>query len=87
MRDPNEKSAEAFQHRLSRRKFLRGAGVVMALPWLESVPVWGEETVTKAGDPAAAPKRLAVPFMANGVNPKYWTSSTRPRPASASTRA
>ena len=26
---------------LSRRIFLRGAGVMMALPWLESVPVWG----------------------------------------------
>ncbi len=75
MRDPNEKSAAAFQHRISRRKFLRGAGVVMALPWLESLPVWGADTVTKAGVPAAAPKRLAVMFMANGVNQKYWTAS------------
>ena len=40
---------------LSRRRFLRGTGVVMALPWLESLPVWGAE-------PTAArprPKRLA----------------------------
>ena len=29
------------RHRASRRTFLRGAGVTMALPWLESVPVWG----------------------------------------------
>ena len=28
---------------LSRRRFLYGAGVVMSLPWLESVPVWGAE--------------------------------------------
>ena len=75
MRDPNEKSAAAFDYRVSRRRFLRGAGVVMALPWLESLPVWGADTVTKAGVPAAAPKRLAVMFMANGVNPKYWTAS------------
>ena len=27
--------------RASRRTFLRGVGVTMALPWLESVPVWG----------------------------------------------
>jgi uncharacterized protein DUF1552 len=59
----------------SRRRFLRGAGVVMALPWLESLPVWGAEPLTKQGLPAAAPKRLAVLFMANGINQKYWTAS------------
>jgi hypothetical protein len=60
---------------LSRRRLLRGAGVVMALPWLESIPVWGAEPLTKAGVPAAIPKRLAVLFMANGINQKYWTAS------------
>lgn len=59
---------------ISRRRFLRGAGVVMALPWLESIPVWGADTMTSAGDPAATPKRLAVLFMANGVNPNHWTA-------------
>jgi hypothetical protein len=53
---------------LSRRRFLRGTGVVMALPWLESLPVWGAERMA-AGD---APKRLAILFMANGVNPDLW---------------
>ena len=52
---------------LSRRRFLRGAGVVMALPWLESVPS-GAPTPTAR----AAPKRLAVLFMGNGVNPDHW---------------
>jgi hypothetical protein len=47
----------------------------MALPWLESVPVWGAEPLTKAGEPAATPRRLAVLFMANGVNQKYWTAT------------
>jgi hypothetical protein len=47
----------------------------MALPWLESLPVWGQQTVTKVGDAVAPPKRLAVLFMANGVNPKYWTAT------------
>jgi hypothetical protein len=60
---------------MSRRRLLRGAGVVMALPWLESIPVWGAEPLTKAGVPAAVPKRLAVLFMANGINQKYWTAS------------
>lgn len=60
---------------ISRRRLLRGAGVVMALPWLESIPVWGAEPLTKGGVPAATPRRLAVLFMANGVNQKYWTAS------------
>src|SRR5262245_7186511 len=50
---------------ISRRMFLRGAGVTMALPWLESVPVWG-------ADAPAAPKRFAALFMACGVNPDHW---------------
>jgi hypothetical protein len=60
---------------ISRRRLLRGAGVVVALPWLESIPVWGAEPLTKGGVPAAAPKRLGVLFMANGINQKYWTAS------------
>ena len=35
-------------HHVSRRAMLRGLGVTMALPWLESFPVWGDEPV-KAG--------------------------------------
>jgi hypothetical protein len=50
--------------RPSRRTFLKGAGVTMALPWLESLPVWGSE--------AAAPLRFAALFLGNGVNPKHW---------------
>jgi hypothetical protein len=53
---------------LSRRTFLRGTGVVMALPWLESMPVWGAQPIGAA----AAPKRLAFLFMGNGVNPTQW---------------
>src|SRR4051794_17632755 len=52
---------------MSRRRFLRGTGVVMALPWLESLPVWGAEPTT-----IGAPRRLAFLFMGNGVNPDLW---------------
>jgi hypothetical protein len=56
---------------ISRRTFLRGAGVTMALPWLESVPVWGAAPM--AGDaPAPCPKRFAALFMACGVNADHW---------------
>ena len=56
---------------VSRRTFLRGAGVAMALPWLESIPVWG--TQSAAGGAAAAwPRRFATLFMACGINPDHW---------------
>src|SRR5215468_386844 len=54
----------------SRRTFLRGAGVTMALPWLESIPSWGATTeATLATNP---PKRFAVMFMGNGINGNHW---------------
>ena len=57
--------------RTSRRTFLRGVGVTMALPWLESVPVWGFTPMV--GDAAAPiPKRFAALFMGCGVNPVEW---------------
>jgi hypothetical protein len=43
----------------------------MALPWLESIPVWGTPTVMQ-GTPAAYPKRFAALFMACGINPDHW---------------
>ena len=57
--------------RPSRRTFLRGVGVSMALPWLESVSVWGAGPVA-GGLPAACPKRFAALFMGCGVNPANW---------------
>src|SRR5882724_2627206 len=58
---------------ISRRKFLRGAGVAMALPWLESIPVWGDEPAMGAGAAASVcPKRFAALFMGCGINSKHW---------------
>ncbi|AGA27838.1 DUF1552 domain-containing protein [Singulisphaera acidiphila] len=56
--------------RASRRTFLRGVGVTMALPWLESVPALGASSV--AGAVAPCPKRFAALFMGCGVNPTQW---------------
>src|SRR5262245_9154458 len=56
---------------ITRRRMLRGVGVAMALPWLESLPVWGREAPA-AGAPAACPKRFAALFMGNGINPNHW---------------
>ncbi len=57
-------------HQLSRRAFLRGVGVSMALPWLESLPVWGDEPTNTDG--SVAPVRLAVLFAGNGFHTKEW---------------
>src|SRR4051812_31217047 len=58
-------------HTFSRRTFLRGVGVSMALPWLESLNVWGDEP---RGNKTAseAPVRLAVLFSGNGFHSKEW---------------
>jgi hypothetical protein len=58
---------------LSRRTLLRGAGVAIALPWLESLPVWGFET-NASGAPDAFPKRFAALFMACGINSHHWSA-------------
>src|SRR3989454_4885365 len=58
-------------HQLTRRTFLRGLGVTMALPWFESLPVWGDEP--RANKRASeAPVRLAVLFSGNGFHSKEW---------------
>lgn len=43
----------------------------MALPWLESVRVWGDEPKTSR-DASEAPVRLAVLFSGNGFHSKEW---------------
>jgi hypothetical protein len=58
-------------HKFSRRTMLRGLGVTMALPWLESLNVWGD--VARGATVASeAPVRLAVLFSGNGFHRKEW---------------
>jgi hypothetical protein len=54
---------------IARRAILRGAGVTMALPWLESF-------AAKAATLGAAefPKRFGVVFLGCGVNEDHWGS-------------
>jgi hypothetical protein len=58
-------------HKFSRRAMLRGLGVTMALPWLESIPVWGD-TPPSSVRSSQAPVRLAVLFAGNGFHSKEW---------------
>jgi Protein of unknown function (DUF1552) len=62
---------KARNSRISRRTVLRGAGVTIALPWLESIPVWGGEAAAASGA-QPTPKRFAAMFMGNGINSKHW---------------
>lgn len=57
---------------ISRRQWLYGAGVTVGLPWLESIPVWGQTTNASDGASGSYPSRFAVLFMACGVHPKHW---------------
>ena len=52
---------------LSRRTVLRGLGVSMALPWLESV-----SAIAGEAPGANAPVRLACLFSGNGFHGKEW---------------
>jgi len=58
-------------HPLSRRHFLRGAGVALALPWMESFTAFGQ-TVTASAKPTTPPLRLGIVFFSNGVEPIHW---------------
>ena len=60
---------------LSRRTLLRGAGVTLALPWLEAMaPAASPRGLDPdARDPGAPPVRFAALFMPNGVRPDAWT--------------
>jgi hypothetical protein len=73
MNHPHQLSSKAEPLRNSRRQFLRGVGVAMALPWLESIPVWGAEPA-RWGEPPREqfPKRFATLFMGNGINSQHW---------------
>jgi hypothetical protein len=58
---------------VTRRTFLRGAGVSMALPWMESINVFGA-IPNAVGDSAShqGPLRLGVLFAGNGFHRQEW---------------
>lgn len=68
---------------LSRRGFLRGAGgTLLALPWLGSLPLRGEETgkrvtASSADKSDKPPIRFGCVFFSNGVEPEHWWAKGR----------
>ena len=51
---------------------LRGLGVTMSLPWMESLPVWGDQPTQATKPESQAPLRLAVLFAGNGFHAGKW---------------
>ena len=58
-------------YQLSRRTMLRGLGVGMALPWMESLRVWGDESSTN-NKASQAPTRMAILFAGCGFHKHEW---------------
>ncbi len=59
------------KHDITRRTVLRGLGVTMALPWMESTRVWGD--VAKSAKKASeAPTRMAILFAGCGFYKNEW---------------
>ena len=57
-----------IQNHFSRRTLLRGVGISMALPWLESISAWAADDAPQA----TAPVRTAVLFSGNGFHSQQW---------------
>ncbi len=56
----------------TRRHFLRGVGVALTLPWLESLPLFAQ-VAPVAGKPSNKPPlRMGVVYYSNGVEPEDW---------------
>jgi hypothetical protein len=74
----NGSALAANRTELSRRTFLRGVGVSLALPAFESLAVRGAlagtggEVVAPALTASGAPLRMAFVYVPNGVNQGHW---------------
>ncbi|MBI1346592.1 DUF1552 domain-containing protein [bacterium] len=60
-----------MRYEFSRRTMLRGLGVTMALPWMESLRVWGDEPQPRDAS-SQAPVRMAILFTGCGFHSQEW---------------
>lgn len=73
MKSANQRALEARTF-ASRRQFLRGVGVTLALPAFASmrVPALAAAAPLPASGPSGAPVRMAFVYFPNGAVPKAW---------------
>src|SRR5262245_9779547 len=64
----------SVSNRITRRAILRGTGVTLALPWLESFDSFASTASTPGASAGAFPKRFGVVFLGCGVNENHWGS-------------
>jgi len=69
----NPSTPGSTQRKIARRAILRGAGVTMALPFLESFAEMSARAATTNGA-MVLPKRFGVVFLGCGVNEDHWSS-------------
>jgi hypothetical protein len=65
----------ACESLISRRGFLRGAGIALAIPWMESLVAPWRRPALAAGAAAATaspPRRMAVLYVPNGMHMPAW---------------
>ena len=60
-----------MHYQFSRRTMLRGLGASMALPWMESMRVWGDIKLD-ANEASEAPTRMAILFSGCGYHRHQW---------------
>jgi Protein of unknown function (DUF1552) len=66
-------SSDSHSGQPSRRHFLRGMGVALALPWMESLPLLGQAAAAGVIKGANTPPlRLGIVYFSNGVEPIHW---------------
>ena len=56
----------------SRRHFLRGAGVALTLPWMESLPLFGADGKKETAALNKPPLRFGCIYFSNGVETVDW---------------
>ena|ERR1051325_6254081 len=69
----NPHAQSPWSQAVTRRAFLRGTGISLALPWLESLPLRAADTGEVVAKTASTrpPVRFACLYFSNGVKPAH----------------
>lgn len=65
-----------YRHPVSRRTALKGLGISLALPWLESLRGPASMAMGASSSSSAPPRRMACIFVPNGVHLPDWHPQT-----------
>jgi hypothetical protein len=77
--EANPMKTAPWSQPVTRRNFLRGAGISLALPWLESLPLRASQTGEVVAASTRPPVRFACIYFSNGVEPAHWWAKHGPQ--------